>query len=183
MSSAPDSHHPLPPPTAALEALFHQHHGPVFAAAFRITGSAQDAEDVLQTVFLRLLRRGEALDLAPSPGSYLYRAAVNAALDLVRSRARKRSLPLDEIDLPSDAPGPDRFGRAREIRRCLRLALTGLTPKSAEIFTLRFLEGFDNHEIARMTRSSQTAIGVMVHRARSRVKKAMGDCVGGLSHV
>ena len=170
-------------PSPALEALFAQHHGRIFGAAYRVTGRAQDAEDVLQTVFFRLLKRGDDLDLSPSPGSYLHRAAVNAALDLVRSRSRKKALPLDEIDLPSDAPGPDRVDRAREIRRCLRQALTELTPKSAEIFSMRFLEGFDNHEIARLTETSQTAIGVMVHRARNRVKKAMAACVGGLSHV
>ncbi len=181
MSAAIDTDTSHAPPSRELETLFKEHHGLVFGTAFRITGTAQDAEDVVQTVFFRLLRLGEGPNVAPKTGSYLRRAAVNASLDLMRSRARKKSLPIDEIELPTDAPGPDRLERAGEIRRCLRKALTDLTPKSAEIFSLRFLEGFDNHEIARMTDTSQTAVGVMVHRARNRVKKEMAACVGGLS--
>ena len=49
----------LSPPGAlqSLEAIFREHHGAVYRAAYRITGNAADAEDVLQTVFTRLLRR------------------------------------------------------------------------------------------------------------------------------
>lgn len=183
MSAAIQSDETPRRPSASLEALFRQHHRLVFATAYRITGSADDAEDVLQTVFLRLMRQGDEVDLSPSPGGYLRRAAINAGLDLMRSRARKQSFDLDEIDAPATGPGPEEHGRAREIRRCLRQALTALTPKSAEVFSLRFLEGMGNHEIADMTDTSQTAIGVMVHRARNRVKKDMAACVGGLDHV
>lgn len=183
MSAATVSDAPASPPSSALEALFHQHHGLVFGTAYRVTGSADDAEDVLQTVFLRLMRHGDDLDLSPSPGGYLRRAAINAGLDLVRARSRKQSVPLDDIDAASTEPGPEHFERAREIRRCLRRALAALTPRSAEIFTLRFVEGLGNHEIARMTETSQTAIGVMVHRARNHLKKELAACVGGLDHV
>ena len=67
-----------------LERLFRDHHEQVFRAAYRITGSVTDAEDVLQTIFLRLASNAGTPDLAPSPAGYLHRAAVNAALDLVR---------------------------------------------------------------------------------------------------
>jgi len=50
-----------------FERLFHEHHGLVYRAAYRITGRAEDAEDVLQTLFVRLLRRSEALDLQAIP--------------------------------------------------------------------------------------------------------------------
>ncbi len=170
--------------SADLEYLFQEHHGKIFGAAYRITGSAQDAEDVLQTIFLRLLGRGGVLDLAPSPGAYLYRSAINAALDLTRSRARKRSVPLDDIDLEaSRGTSPDRASHDKEIRRCLRTAILGLSPKSAEVFALRFLEGMGNREIAQTLQSSQTAIGVMIHRARGRVKSELASCVGELGHA
>jgi len=48
---------PLTSPPGTLETLFREHHGAVYRAAYRITGNAMDAEDVLQTVFTRLLRR------------------------------------------------------------------------------------------------------------------------------
>lgn len=174
-------HEVLPAPTGALESIFREFHGQVFSAAYRITGSAQDAEDVLQTVFLRLLKRQSELDLEPSPGAYLHRAAVNAALDLMRSRSRTKSVPLDDFDpmpLPSPDPHPERLQQDRELRRGLRQAIQGLTAKNAEIFVLRFIEGVSNIEIAEILGMTQTAVGVALHRARHQVAKEIRSFVG-----
>src|SRR5579862_4855281 len=88
---SPAARVPAGEPPADLGAIFEQHHGAVYRAAYRITGNSMDAEDVLQTVFTRLLRRDGTLDLSQSAASYLHRAAVNASLDLLRSRRRARS--------------------------------------------------------------------------------------------
>src|SRR5690349_18333609 len=85
-------------PAADLERIFRENHGMVFRAAYRVTGNATDAEDVLQTVFLRLLKRDAAAEPVENLPSFLHRAAVNAALDLVRSRQNIRSIPLDELE-------------------------------------------------------------------------------------
>ncbi|MGO9873584.1 MAG: RNA polymerase sigma factor, partial [Acidimicrobiia bacterium] len=79
-----------------LEREFRVHHGMVFATAYRITGNAGDAEDVLQTVFLRLLRRGSNADPLENPESYLRRAAINAALDVIRSRQADQTVPMPQ---------------------------------------------------------------------------------------
>lgn len=172
----------LPGPSGNLERIFEQHHSRVFSTAYRVTGSAQDAEDCLQTVFLRLLRRQKQLDLSPSPGSYLHRAAVNAALDLMRARSRSRSIPLDDMEVPpadGEEATPDRRQQDRETRRGLRQAILQLSPKSATIFTMRFLDGTPNREIAEALGMSQAAVGVALHRARNQVKKEMASYVGG----
>jgi RNA polymerase sigma factor (sigma-70 family) len=170
-------------PPEALEAIFREHHGSVFRAAYRITGNAADAEDVLQTVFMRLLRRDEQPDLSNSAGSYLHRAAVNAALDMLRRRKRARAVDLDEVgdQLVDTANQPERNRGNRELSRRLRAALTQLSPRQAEIFTLRYLEGLGNLEIARMLGSSQTSIAVILHRARHRLQKELGSLQGELS--
>ena len=80
-----------------LESLFREHHDRVIRTAYRITGSIVDAEDVLQTVFLRLSRRQGEDNLEPSPASYLHRAAINASLDLIRQRARSGLVPIDDL--------------------------------------------------------------------------------------
>ncbi len=171
----------LPGPSADLERIFQQHHSRVFATAYRVTGSAQDAEDCLQTVFLRLLRRQDSLDLSPSPGSYLHRAAVNAALDLMRARSRSRSVPLDDMDVPAEGAllDPGRRQHDREMRHSLRQAILQLSAKSATIFSMRFLEDTPNREIADAMGMTQAAVGVAVHRARNQVKKEMASFVGG----
>jgi RNA polymerase sigma-70 factor, ECF subfamily len=165
-------------PPAAVAALFERHHAEVFRAAYRVTGNTMDAEDVLQTVFTRLLRRQDDLDLSRSSGSYLHRAAVNAALDLLRSRRRSRAVALADFeqDLVDDSrPGPERESRSRELSRRLRAALSRLAPRQAEIFALRYVEGLGNLEIARLLGSSQTAIAVILHRARHRLQRELQE--------
>src|SRR5687768_15593568 len=75
--------------TSELEDLFRDHHKLIFRTAYSVTGSKPDAEDVLQVIFLRLLRRGLPPDLEQNPAGYLYRAAINLSLDTVRSRQRR----------------------------------------------------------------------------------------------
>ncbi len=172
----------MPGPSGDLSRIFQQHHERVFTTAYRVTGSAQDAEDCLQTVFLRLLRRQDRLNLSPSPTSYLHRAAVNAALDLLRARARSKSIPLDELEAPpadGARPDPERRRQDREVRRALRQAILQLPPKSATIFTMRFLEDTPNREIADALQMTQAAVGVALHRARNQVKQEMASFVGG----
>lgn len=175
---------PLESPPGALEALFREHHGAVYRAAYRITGNAMDAEDVLQTVFIRLLRREEQPDLSESAGSYLHRAAVNAALDLMRRRKRSRRVDLEEVGddlVDTTDPGPERTQGSRELKTRLREAMSRLSPRQAEIFTLRYLEGMGNLEIAKMIGASQTSIAVLLHRARHRLQKELGSLQGEAS--
>jgi RNA polymerase sigma-70 factor (ECF subfamily) len=173
----------MPPEAEVLTALFREHSGRIFRIAYRLTGSASDAEDVLQTIFLRLLRREEAPDLSASAASYLHRAAVNAGLDLLRSRKRTVQVPLqsedeDEPDLPLAADprtGPDSVLESGELRRKLRDAISTLSPRAAEIFALRYLEGYGNTEIADMLETTRSSIGVTLHRSRERLKEVLGD--------
>jgi RNA polymerase sigma-70 factor (ECF subfamily) len=168
----------------ALEAVFREHGADVIRAAYRVTGSMSDAEDVLQTVFLRLAGRDEPVELGDAAGAYLRRAAVNAALDVVRGRKRRRALPLDAEDAPEpadDAADPERRRSGREAGAHLRAALSVLNPKAARVFALRYFEGMGNKEIARLLSMSQTAVAVTLHRSRSRLRQEIGSPVGGLS--
>lgn len=155
-----------------LERSFRTHHGLVFRTAYRITGNAADAEDVLQTVFLRMLRRAGDADALENEESYLRRAAINAALDVVRARQADRSVELEEL---SAAPPQ---GSALELRQALARAMAQLEPRRAEIFVLRFLEGFENPEIARLLGISQVLVAVLVHRTRQQLRKELRRYLG-----
>jgi RNA polymerase sigma-70 factor (ECF subfamily) len=164
-----------------VETLFREHHDRVFRAAYRITGSVVDAEDVLQTVFLRLSRRNE-INLDPSPSGYLHRAAINASLDLVRQRGRSESISIDDVApilKASHTLNPESQRAGRELRARIRQALSKLGEKSAEMFVLKYFEGYGNNEIAEMMGTSAMVVGVLLHRARARVKKEMGDFLEG----
>jgi RNA polymerase sigma-70 factor (ECF subfamily) len=162
----------LPQPFG-LESVFLEHQRRVFRAAFRITGNAQDAEDVLQTVFLRLARHGERAVTLANPSSYLYRAAINAALDLLRARRERSSVALEEAHGTPDRPAgrPDQVHEAAELRAWLRQAIAGLPQRAAEVFALHHLEGLENKEIARALGLSRVAVAVTLHRARHRLQQ------------
>lgn len=161
-------------PPADLERIFLEHQGRVFRAAYRVTGSSSDAEDVLQTVFLRLARRDARADGVLHLGSYLYRAAVNTALDVLRTR--RDSVPIEDAEPRLVAP-EDGQGR-EEMRRQLRRALATLPPRWAEIFVLRHFEGYGNHEIAQMLGMSRATVGITLFRARHRLQKALRQQAG-----
>jgi RNA polymerase sigma-70 factor, ECF subfamily len=165
-----------------VERVFEEYHGMVFRAAFRITGNAGDAEDVLQTVFLRLVRRTGDAPAVEHLSGYLHRAAVNAALDLMRSRQAAQSVPLEDLPLPSSQPAPDRQFASGEIREWLRKTVARLSPRAAEMFALRFYEGKDNPEIARILGTSEGTVAVTLSRARDRIQKEYKAFAGG-SHV
>jgi RNA polymerase sigma-70 factor, ECF subfamily len=151
--------------------VFEKYHGLVFRTAYRITGNAADAEDILQTIFLRMLRRDSPGTDVEKPESYLRRAAINASVDLLRARQSERSVPLSEV-----ADG--RVGESYEMKRCLRLALARLTPRSAEIFALRYFEDCSNQEIARALNMSQVLVAVTLHRTRRQLQKEIQSCLG-----
>ena len=117
-----------------LEQAFRAHHGLVFRTAYRITGNAGDAEDVLQTVFLRMLRRRqERADPLENPESYLRRAAINAALDVIRSRQADQTVPLPEesSDLMPAAPAQ---ADVSGLRQALSRAMAQLKPDAGGNF-------------------------------------------------
>ncbi|HEV3277956.1 MAG TPA: sigma-70 family RNA polymerase sigma factor [Terriglobia bacterium] len=155
----------IPNPADDLEHLFQAHHGMVFRTAYRITGNASDAEDVLQTVFLRLAGHSAAPPPLENSVSYMRRAAINASLDVIRSRRGREPEPLDP-DYP-EPPQPDRY----ELEDCLRQSLAHLSPEAAEMFSLRFLEGHSYNDIARILGVSRVRVGVTLHRARRRLQK------------
>lgn len=151
-----------------LERIFLDHKDLVFRAAYRVTGNANDAEDVLQTVFLRLVRLEKFPEIANLPG-YLHRAAVNASLDLLRSR--KETSSLDDGGEQSEIASADHGPYSAELRDWLRQALARLNPRWAEMFVLRFIEDYSNREIAGMMKTSPAVVAVVLHRTRALLKK------------
>src|SRR5665213_3785244 len=95
---------PVPIIPNALAEMYRDHHTMVFRTAYRITGNAADAEDVLQTVFLRMVRREDAADIIEYPENYLRRAAVHAALDLVRARRSSADVDLERLPATGGSP-------------------------------------------------------------------------------
>ncbi len=153
-----------------LEQIFLEHKELVFRAAYRVTGNAIDAEDVLQTVFVRLARLEQFPEITNIPG-YLHRSAVNASLDLLRKRKDSQTFSLDEDSDHAKAAVTDHGPHSAELRDWLRHALARLNPRWAEMFVLRFIEDRTNREIAATMKTSPAVVAVVLHRTRALLKK------------
>jgi len=154
-----------------IEQLFRAHHERVLRAAYRITGNMADAEDIAQTVFIRLAVAGGHID---NPESYLYRAALNGAIDLIRRRQGERAVELTLASgVSSGAPedSPERNLSSGELGTWLRKAIAALSPRSAEMFVLRYIEDRDSREIAEVMGTSRAVVAVTLHQARAKLKK------------
>ncbi len=152
---------------AQLAGLYERHYEAVFRAALRVTGNPADAEDVLQTVFLRLLARGQDVEPATLTAAYFRRASVNAAVDLLRRRAVRAEAAYDD-QAPHAA-----FNRPFLLKERLRRAIGVLDTEDATLFLLRHVEGLSIEELAAMFGLEKNNVGVRLHRIRNRLKEEM----------
>jgi len=150
--------------------LYETHYAVVYRAALRITGNPADAEDALQTVFLRILgtlsREGNP-PAARNPEAWFRRAACNAAIDILRRRTAR-----SEVGL-ADAPLKLVVKPEALLKEQLRNALAALEPKDAELFLLRYVEGFSNGELAEIFQQEKNNVAVRLHRIRQALQKEM----------
>jgi RNA polymerase sigma-70 factor, ECF subfamily len=167
--ASPQMVEPIEMPTTQLLAgfaeLYERHYDAVFRAALRVTGRPSDAEDVLQAVFLRVLAQSERDQ--PWPAAYFKRAAVNAAVDLLRRRAVHAETEYDDR-APHAAVEP-----ALLLKEQLRRAIATLDSDDATLFLLRHVEGLSNQELADLFQLEKNNIAVRLHRIRLRLQAEM----------
>jgi len=154
-----------------FEEIFQEHYHMTYRTAYGVTGSSQDAEDIAQTIFLRLLRRKFPPDLKKNPRAYLYGAAVNLSLTTIQQR--KRHVLTDDAEQFEARPSEDTSQSAEEIHRRLFEAVAELSPESAHILILRYVHNYSDAEIAKLLGTSRGTIAVSLYRSRARLRKKL----------
>jgi RNA polymerase sigma-70 factor (ECF subfamily) len=150
---------------ASFEAFFSKEWDRLFRAALLLTGSKQEAEDLTQGTFLKLLERWDALDPEGDLQAYLFRTALNA----YRSLYRRSRLAAQRV-LPWGRPGEDPFELVAERDLAVRSLLT-LTPRQRAAVILTGVEGFDYEQTAAILGVKQTTVRVLVAQARARLER------------
>ena len=158
-----------------VESLFYQHHELVFRTAYSILNDVADAEDVVQSVFLRLVRRELLPAVRTNITGYFYRAAVNQSLDILRSRRRYQLV--GNIERQDD-PGSEESRFAERLHVHLEAALAELSPDAVHILVLRYTHNYSDKQIAALLGISRAAMAVRLFRARARLKKLMDISLG-----
>ena len=152
---------------AEVAQLYQRHYEAVYRAALRVTGNPADAEDVLQTVFLRVLARGGDVDDVEQPAAYFRRAAVNAAVDVLRRRELHAESAYDDL-APHAAVQPPMLLKER-----LRRAIAAVDSDDASLFLLRHVEGLSIEELAGLFEIERNNVAVRLHRIRHRLQAEM----------
>jgi RNA polymerase sigma-70 factor, ECF subfamily len=158
---------PSTAPVTGFAELYERHYETVFRAALRVTGNPADAEDVLQTVFLRVMAGGGHLEDVGVPAAYFRRAAVNAAVDVLRRRELRAESAYDSPEPHAAVQHP--FLLKERLRRALGI----LDRDDASLFLLRHVEGLSIEELAGMFQMEKNNVSVRLHRIRIRLQAEM----------
>lgn len=162
---------------AAFAELVARYQGPVYNAAYWVVRRPEDASDVCQTAFLKAAERIDDYDPSFRFYSWLYRIALNEALNLVRAHGREEALD-EAVELESDAPGPDeRFDAARRAQR-LRHALMQLSTNDRVVVTLRHFAELSYADIAAILEIEEKTVKSRLFEARQRLRTLLGDPEG-----
>jgi len=158
----------------AFRSLVDRHSKYVFHVAFRLTGSSQDAEDVVQETFLKAFRQLSRFEARADFRTWLHRIAVNCSIDIIRAR-RCREIAHDIADLENAASArlahnasiaPDRLTLSAEIDDRVKEALGTLTTMERAAFMLRHVEGQPIREVA-------AALGLKTEAAKNSIFRAV----------
>jgi RNA polymerase sigma-70 factor (ECF subfamily) len=166
--------------TEALRALYDAYSRGVYALLSRMLGSAAEAEEQLQEVFVTLWREAARFD--PARGSlkvWIYTIARHRALDLIRARQSRPQLGSEEdaaqtYRAQTVADTPEDGAQAGERARAVASAMARLSPKQREVLDLAYFQGLSQYEIA-------AKLNVPVGTIKSRVRDAMIQLRGALS--
>jgi RNA polymerase sigma-70 factor (ECF subfamily) len=143
-----------------------------------MTGSEQDAEDVVQESFLKAYQSLNRFESRANFGTWLHRIVANCSVDFIRSRQSRQNHirpGLDEAaEVPSgDLPGPERLARSADIRARVDGALSQLSALERAAFTLRHFEGRHTDEIGELLGLGTSAVKHSVFRAVRKVRAAL----------
>jgi RNA polymerase sigma-70 factor (ECF subfamily) len=159
----------------AFAELVVRYQRPIYNAAFWILRSADDARDVAQDVFLRVAEHVDEFDGQHRFFSWIYRIAVNEALNLLRRNGHEEWLD-DEIDLPgADTANPEVLAGNAERSRHIRRALMNLSHKDRTVIVLRHFSECSYQEIADILEIDEKTVKSRLFEARHRLRDALKD--------
>jgi RNA polymerase sigma-70 factor (ECF subfamily) len=163
---------------SAFGLLVARYQGPIYNAAYRVLGNAEDAADTAQSVFLRVAERLHEYDPRFRFFSWLYRIAVNESLNLLRRKGREE--PLDEEqDIPGEeSANPEwQLGEA-QVSRHVQAALMRMREDDRIVITLRHFSDCSYREIGEILGLEEKTVKSRLFEARGRLRGLLKDLHG-----
>jgi RNA polymerase sigma factor (sigma-70 family) len=168
--SAPEPRDPSRDHARFLEGLVSEQRAPLTRYAARLLGDADRARDVVQDVFVKLVSQpADSVDAYAV--EWLFTVCRHRAFDILRKEGRMKAWEADEAErLPSAEPSPGRAFEAAETSAAILQLISRLPPKQQEAVRLKFQNGFSYKEIARITESSVSNVGFLIHAGLARLR-------------
>jgi RNA polymerase sigma-70 factor (ECF subfamily) len=167
----------------AFRLLVERHSRSIYRLAYRMTGRAEDAEDVVQEAFVKAYKQIDRFEARSNFGTWLYRIAFNCAVDYTRTRQhrdRPESLDVLERRAPeTKGPGADDLVFATEIDGSIQRALSELSDEERAAFLMRHYQGCTIDEICQALDLKTNAAKHAVFRAVRKMRAALEPFVVG----
>ena len=167
---------------ASFEELVERYSAKAFSLASRFTKSRQDAEEVIQDVFVTVYRKIDGFEGKSSFSSWLYRVTVNSALMKLRKKRQDQSVHLEDV-LPAikDASTPktgeheelDVIAMRHQLREELEMAIQRLPDDYRPVYVLRDIDGLTNREVGKILNLSIPAVKSRLHRSRIMLRRKL----------
>jgi RNA polymerase sigma-70 factor (ECF subfamily) len=160
----------------AVKDLYDTYGMKLLGVVMRITGDRQDAEDVVQEVFLTIWRKAAEYDPArASPAAWLMTIARNRAIDRLRARAARPTAPAEALEPLADPHArADKTADDADTARTLGRALSGLEPRHAAVIRAAYLDGLSYHEISMREGVPVGTIKTWVFRGLRHMREGLG---------
>lgn len=164
-----------------LAVLFERHHVRLYNFFLRLCGDRGLSEDLVQEVFLRVLKYRHSFRGDSTFSAWMYQIGRNAHIDQIR--ARRPEVPIDEVweQEPSPAPGPERRLEGDQQADLLARAMERLPLRKREVLLLSRFQELKYQEIAGMMACSVESVKVLVHRSLKELRRHYLDLQGGAS--
>jgi RNA polymerase sigma-70 factor (ECF subfamily) len=165
----------------AFRELYEQNKRKIFALAYQYVKNREDAEDILQETFIKAFRRIPTFRVEAETNftSWLFRVGINCSIDyLRRKKARLVELGQDALEVipaPAAASDPARAQARGELRHCIDLCLSGLSPKQRMVFLLKHDQQYSIREIAVELHCTEGSVKTHLFRAVSALKRCFKE--------
>jgi RNA polymerase sigma-70 factor (ECF subfamily) len=165
----------------ALEELVRRTHRSVYTCALRLVGNPDDAADVTQDVYLRVVRKLGGFRHEASFSTWLNRVTTNVAMSTLKRRTRRFAVEGAAVPADTRDPAPDPAERAEAGALARRLErLVGELPEGQrQVLVLRDIYGQSTEEVANAMGLTPGAVKVRLFRARERLKADLEAAEGG----
>ena len=159
----------------AFEHLVKRHYQNVYRLSYKWCGVKEDAEDIVQEVFVKLARKLKSFGQRSAFKTWLYRVTINTAKDFIRKSATKRGYEeAYAVEQGAENPGPAPQHEAVDAQRLYR-ALNKLPEKQKDAVLLVLSEGLSHKEAARSLGCPEATISWRIFQARKKLVKYLGQ--------